>query len=102
MTLQDFLTKVHDRNVDKNHVGIAFRDLMRHNHSSYENLNESDKEFIMSLIFKHRDKLFANIHFSQNELDSEYYRIWEKRTALGLKENDLKTIKEILHSFKAV
>jgi len=99
MTLKDFLVKVHDRSVNRDHLNRAFKDLIRPS-ATYDNLDASDQEFIMDLIYKHRTKLFSGIHYSQTELDREFYRIWEKRLALGLKENDLKNIKEILHSFK--
>ena len=51
MTLQDFLVKVHDRNVDKAHLLRSFKDLMRPSYS-LPNLNESDQEFILDLIMK--------------------------------------------------
>ncbi|MEI6835657.1 MAG: hypothetical protein WCK59_02385 [Candidatus Falkowbacteria bacterium] len=100
MTMQDFLTKVHDRNVNHEHLRRAFFDLM-HPSYAFQNLSTTDREFIYGLILKHRDKLFKNIYLTQTEINHEYYSIWEKRLALGLLENDLKIIKEVLQSFKA-
>jgi len=100
MTMPDFLNKVHDRNIDHEHLRRAFFELM-HPSYAFQNLSETDRAFIYDLILKHRDKLFQNLHPTETEIDHEYYSIWEKRLALGLLENDLKIIKEILHSFKA-
>ncbi len=100
MTLQDFLVKVHDRSINHEHLSRAWREMMIHN-LAYDNLSAENKNYIIDLIFNHREKLFHNIHLSQSEIDHEYYRVWEKRKTLGLLENDLENIKEVLHSFKA-
>lgn len=96
----DFLDKVHDRSVDREHIRRAFYELMRPSYA-FINLNETDREYLYNLILSHRDKLFQNIHLNQTEVDHEYYKIWEKRLALGFHENDLKIFKEVLGSFKA-
>ena len=102
MTLQDFLTKAHDRTINHEHLVIAFKDLMRPSYSEVNNLNESDQDLVFNLIMDLRKKvIFDHIHFSESELRSKYNQIWEKRLALGLHENDLKDIKEIFNSFKA-
>jgi len=100
MTLQDFLVKAHDRQINEEHLRLAFKELMYHNFA-YEHLDESNKNFILDIIFKHRAKLFANEPLSASDIDHEYYRIWEHRETLKLLENDLKNIKEILYSFKS-
>jgi hypothetical protein len=99
MTLQDFLVRVHDRGINREHLSRAWREMMLHN-LAYDNLTQENKDFIIDLIFAHREKLFRNIHLSQSEIDHEYYRIWEKRKTLGLLENDLENVKEVLQSFK--
>lgn len=100
MTLQDFLIKAHDRAVDNFHLKIAFKEFMYRNFD-YEHLDESNKNFVLDIIFKHRAKLFAHEPLSTSDIEHEYYRIWEHREALHLLENDLKNVKEILYSFKS-
>lgn len=99
MTFQEFLGKAHDSSVDKYRLGRYFRETMHHN-LAYDNLNDSEKDFVLDIIMKHRTKLFAHEHLAEVDIEHEYYRIWEKRHDLHLEENDLKNIKDILHSFK--
>lgn len=100
MTFQEFLEKAHDRSVPKDRLQRYFRETMYHN-LAYDNLDEANKNFVLDIILKHREKLFANEHLSAVDIDHEYYRIWERRHTLNLLENDLKNIKEILYSFKS-
>lgn len=100
MTLQDFLIKVHDRNITTDLFKRYFKEMMYRN-MSYEHLDESERAFILDIILRHRTKLFAGESSSSLDLEREYYRIWEKRRALRLEEEDLKDIKEVLFSFKS-
>lgn len=100
MTLQDFLIKAHDREIETEKLKRLFKEMMYHN-LNYDNLDESEKDFILDIILRHRAKLFAGESSSGSDLEKEYYRIWEKRHSLKLEEDDLKNIKEVLQSFKA-
>ena len=57
MTLQDFLTKAHDRTINHEHLTIAFKDLMRPSYSEVNNLNESDQNLVFDLIMDLRKKV---------------------------------------------
>lgn len=100
MTLQDFLIKAHDRGINTELFKRYFKEMMYRN-LAYEHLDESEKAFILDIILRHRAKLFAGESSSISDLEKEYYRIWERRQAFKLEDNDLKNIKEVLYSFKA-
>jgi len=100
MTFQEFLTKAHDRSVSTEYLKRYFRETMHHN-LAYDNLDEENKDFVLDIILKHRAKLLTNEHSSSTDIEREYYRIWERRESLHLLENDLKNIKDILHSFQS-
>ena len=99
MTLEDFLEKAHDRNINRERLIRAFKEFMYHNHA-YDNLNSANRDFVLDIILKHRDKLMSGEHSSSIDIDHEYYNIFEHRQSLGLLDNDLKNVKEILNSFK--
>ncbi len=100
MTLQDFLVKAHDKSINEERLRRYFKEMMYRNFA-YEHLDESEKSFVLDIILRHRTKLFAHEPLSASDIEHEYYRIWERRHELKLEENDLKNIKEILHSFKS-
>ncbi len=100
MTLQDFLAKAHDRDVETEKLKKIFKEMMYRNFT-YEHLDESEKAFVLDIILRHRAKLFNGEASSGSDLEKEYYRIWERRQELKLEEDDLEDIKEILQSFKA-
>ncbi len=100
MTFQEFLDKAHDSSIDADRLARHFREAMHHN-LSYDNLDEAEKSFVFDIILKYRTKLFKHERVAGVDLEHAYYRIWEKRHALGLEENDLDKIKEIIYSFKS-
>ena len=67
----------------------------------YDNLDESEKNLLLEIILKYRRKLLKGEKQSLVDLERDYYRIWEKRYALGLEYNDLQMIKELIYSFKS-
>jgi len=99
MTLEDFLAKAHDRETSRERLIRAFKEFMYHNHT-YDNLNSANRDFVLDIILKHRDKFMSGERSSSVDIDREYYDIFEHRKDLGLLDNDLKNIKEILNSFK--
>lgn len=100
MTLQDFLLKVRNPKIETELLKRYYREMMYRN-LAHDNLDESEKSFILDIILHHRAKLFAGETSSSSDLEKEYYRIWEKRWDLKLEEEDLKNIKEVIYSFKA-
>lgn len=100
MTLKDFLAKAHDLSVDEYHLKEAFKNLIRPSYSETRNLDKSEQDLVFSLVLELRKKVLReHIRYSSSELQAKYLKIWEKRLALGLQENDLKDIKEVIFSF---
>lgn len=100
MDLKDFLEKVRDRSLSENLLSRYYREMMYRN-LKYDNLDDSEKNLLLEIILKYRRKLLKGEKQSLVDLERDYYRIWEKRHALGLEYNDLKMIKELIYSFKS-
>lgn len=66
----------------------------------YGNLNEKNKKIILDLIKKHIGNIRNGMGISATVLENESYRLYQNRSKLGLSEEDLKDIKEILRIFK--
>ena len=73
--------------------------LVRSNYK-YSNLNEKNRQLILDLIAKHLDQIRDGQGISSTIIQAESYRLYENRIKLGLTEEDLKDIKEILNLFK--
>lgn len=100
MDLKDFLEKVRDRSLSESLLSRYYREMMYRN-LKYDNLDESEKNLLLEIILKYRRRLLKGEKQSLVDLERDYYRIWEKRYALGLEYNDLKMIKELIYSFKS-
>ncbi len=100
MDLKDFLEKVRDRSLSESLLSRYYREMMYRN-LKYDNLDESEKNLLLEIILKYRRKLLKGEKQSLVDLERDYYRIWEKRHALGLEYNDLQMIKELIYSFKS-
>lgn len=100
MDLKDFLEKVRDRSLSESLLSRYYREMMYRN-LKYDNLDESEKNLLLEIILKYRRKLLKGEKQSLVDLERDYYRIWEKRYALGLEYNDLQMIKELIYSFKS-
>jgi len=73
--------------------------LVRENYR-YKNLDEKNRELIMDVVKKYRTYLRKGIGISASSIQNETYRLHKKREKLGLTEEDLKDIKEILNEFR--
>lgn len=66
----------------------------------YGNLDEKNKKIILNLIKKHIGNIRDGLGISSAVLENESYRLYQNRIKLGLSEEDLKDIKEILGLFR--
>lgn len=66
----------------------------------YRNLDEKNRGLVFDILKKYRGYLRKGIGISYSTLQNESYRLYQNRLKLGLTEDDLKDIKEILSSFK--
>src|SRR4030042_3221454 len=69
-------------------------------HSQYRNLDEKNKKIVLDLVKKFKPYLIKGIGVSEQTIQRESYNLYQNRIKLGLTEEDLKDIKEILHLFK--
>ena len=103
MTLEDFLARIRDRSVSRDRLARDFKELFYQSRAShtYDHLDSDNQDLVWQIIIKHRDRFLAGEKASGTDIDREYYNIYEHRHELGLLENDLADIKEILNSFKS-
>ncbi len=81
------------------HLDQRFDRLMRTN-PNYKNLNGENRELIMDLIKKYKQKLIDHAYPSSLTIRHDLHHLYENRLKLGLTYNDLDQIKELLESFK--
>jgi len=74
-------------------------ELMRTN-PNYKNLNGANRELIMNLIKKYKEKIRKGIKPSSLTVREDKYHLYENRIKLGLTPYDLEQINELLDSFK--
>jgi CYTH domain-containing protein len=97
MELQDFL--LHVKDLDESHLRLKLHDLIRQNYD-YKILNTNNQELIMDLVMEHRDKWRKGQGISHQTIEKEYHNLYENRSELGLLENDLRVMKDVLTFFK--
>lgn len=68
--------------------------------SCYANLDEKNKKTIFDLLDKHKDKIRSGYGIPPDTLRRESYKLYQDRIKLGLTDEDLKDVKEILGMFK--
>ena len=75
-------------------------DLVRNNYR-YRNLNSANKKIVLDLVKKYKSYLRKGIGISTTNLRNESYRLYQNRLKLGLTQEDLKDIKEILGELRS-
>jgi len=73
--------------------------LVREN-SRFRNLDSKNRELVLDITDKYRDKLRRGIRISALTIRNDTYRLYRNRLKLGLTEEDLDDIKDILNMFK--
>ena len=78
---------------------MRLNDFLRYK-SEFKNLSEANKKLALNLIKKHLSDIRSGIGISDYVIRQEMYKLYEDRLKLGLSEDDLEDIKEILNLFK--
>jgi len=68
--------------------------------SRFTNLDEKNKKTILDLLTKHKDKVKNGIGISADTLERESYKLYNDRIKMGLTDEDLKDVKDVLGMFK--
>lgn len=97
MELKDFLEDVKDE--ESYIIERKLNDLVRQNYH-YKNLNENNREIVLHLVLKYKEKLRKGIGLSQYMINKDMYELHQHRVEKGLTLVDLKNIREIAESFK--
>lgn len=97
MDLKDFLANIKDE--PSYIVERKLNELVRKNYH-FQHLNAANKELVLSLVKKYKDKVRTGVGVSQYTINRDMYRLYEKRYDLKLTELDRDSIRDILESFK--
>lgn len=73
--------------------------LVRENHS-FKNLDTDNKKVVMEIFEKWRPYLRKGIAISDKRVRDESHRLYKDRQKLGLTEEDMKDIKNIMRGFQ--
>jgi hypothetical protein len=73
--------------------------LMR-NKSKYANMDAKNRKTLSDLIKKHSDRIKDGRGLSSDTLRRESYDLYRKKDKMGLTQNDVDDIKEVLGAFK--
>jgi hypothetical protein len=74
-------------------------EMMRTN-PTYKNLDKHNRELILDLIRKYKEKIRQGIKPSRLTVKEDKYYLYQNRVKLGLTYNDLEQINNLLDSFK--
>ena len=67
----------------------------------YKNLDGANRQLILDLIEKYKNKAREGIKTSDYTIREDMYHLYENRLKLNLTTNDLDQIRELLSSFKS-
>jgi hypothetical protein len=87
------------KDVSDYHLDQRFDELMRRN-PNFKNLDADNRELIMDLIKKYKQKLREHAYPSAYTIKEDMYHLYQNRIKMGLSYTDLDQIKELLVSFK--
>ena len=87
------------KNTTDYHLDQRFEEMMRKN-PSFKNLNTENRELIMDLLKKYKQKLRDHAYPSAYTIKEDMYHLYQNRIKLGLSFHDLDQIKDLLLSFK--
>lgn len=66
----------------------------------YKNLDDGNKKVILDFVKRYRERFRKGMGLSEERFKDEMYEMRKKRSELGLTEEDIKDIKEILGELK--
>jgi len=87
--------------LDKNEYELeqSFSRLMRLN-PRYKNLDSEDKEILLNLIKKYKEKIRKGNYPTALTIRRDTYNLYSNRVKMGLTYVDIEQIREILNNFK--
>ena len=71
-----------------------------HRHPSFKHLDEANKNLILDMVHKYKEKIRHGIGVSGYTIRDDHYHLYQNRLKLGLTPKDLETMKDVLESFK--
>lgn len=71
-----------------------------HEHPSFKHLDESNKNLILDMVHKYKEKIRQGVGVSGHTIREDHYHLYQNRIKLGLTSTDLDTMKDLLESFK--
>ncbi|MDD5032438.1 MAG: hypothetical protein PHR36_05395 [Patescibacteria group bacterium] len=98
MDVKDLMSNA--KNLTDDEFEQKLNDLVRNNYR-YSNLNEGNKKIVLDLVKKYKSYLRKGIGISSTNLRNESYRLYQNRLKLGLTQEDLDDIKEILGELRS-
>lgn len=94
MELKEIAQKAKD--LSPREMDREFRNYFARNRERFRHLDENNRDLIMDIIEDHRRKAMRGVDVSERDIEREYHRLWQRRLDLGLKEQDLDFVKEVL------
>ena len=82
-----------DREIDR-----KFDEFLINNRERFRFVDDNNKALIKDLISKYKEKARDGIKVSSSTIRRDTHDIWKNRRELGLRENDLDLIRDLLSS----
>lgn len=97
MDLQDFKKDINDE--PSYIIERKLNELVRKNYH-FEHLSESNKDLVLALVKKYKEKIRTGVGVSQLVINREMYKLYQNRYKMELTEVDRDHVRDILESFK--
>ncbi|MDD2680731.1 MAG: hypothetical protein PHE20_01355 [Patescibacteria group bacterium] len=97
MDLKDFFKDIKDQ--PSSRIERRLDNLVRTNYH-FKHLSEKNKDLVLSLVMKYKEKLRTGIGVSQYVINRDMYKLYQNRYDEELTEVDRDHIREILENFK--
>ena len=97
MNLDDFLANIIDE--PSYVIERKLNELVRKNHH-FKNLSSDNKEIVLDLIKKYKEKIRTGVGVSQYTINKEMYKLYQNKQKNNLSVRDREHIREIIESFK--
>lgn len=98
MDIKDLMKNI--KNMTSDEIENKLDHMVRTN-SRFSNLDEKNKEIVLDLVEKYKKDVCNGITITSDKIQHDTHPIYEKRLSLGLTENDIEDIRDILRAFRA-
>ncbi|MDO8259883.1 MAG: hypothetical protein Q7T50_00090 [Candidatus Magasanikbacteria bacterium] len=71
-----------------------------HENSSFQNLDHENKKVVVEIFRRFKERLRKGYGISSRTIRDESMRLYKNRVELGLTEEDMRDIKDIMHGFQ--